>query len=231
MWNIDWAWFDASGGRVRWLSVIDPGTGMAAEQLVPRFTEAAHPGRDATEQRTAQRSDRQLVHGTSRLEPSRRRTRRRRAPPRQHVNMGPRLARVRSGFVPETRAKSAEFAGIRFSSVRRRRRRNIAICRLKNRLDDANSAACHTEGRALCAPRAAGRADVRLAGALPESRGRGRVVAKQSSVSRAARSFSSGGTGELTATVVSTLAREASSDVSLRPDVCAPRPRCDLDAT
>ena len=42
VWNIDWAWFDTSGGRVRWLSVIDTGTRMAAEQLVPRFTEAAH---------------------------------------------------------------------------------------------------------------------------------------------------------------------------------------------
>ena len=41
-WNIDWAWFDTSGGRVRWLCVIDTGTRMAAELLVSRFTEAAH---------------------------------------------------------------------------------------------------------------------------------------------------------------------------------------------
>ena len=84
----------------------------------------------------------------ARLGASRRRTRPRRAPaPRQHVNMGLKLARVRSGFVPETRAKSAEFAGIRFSSLRRRQRRNILDLQVKNRLDDASSAACHADGR------------------------------------------------------------------------------------
>jgi hypothetical protein len=60
---------------------------------------------------------------------------------------GPKAARVRSGFVPETRAKSAEFAGIPFSSLRRRQRRNILDLQAKDRLDEASSAACHAEGR------------------------------------------------------------------------------------
>jgi hypothetical protein len=61
--------------------------------------------------------------------------------------MGPKLARVRSGFVSETRVKSAEFAGIRFSSLRRRHSRNILDLQVKTRLDEAGSPACHAEGR------------------------------------------------------------------------------------
>jgi hypothetical protein len=121
VWNIDWAWFDASGGRLRWLSVIDPGTGMAAEQLVPPFTESGAPRPDATERNTAitlptvSWSMRQA--GCSRAGGGHDGVV---LPPPQHVNTGPKLARVRSGFVPETRAKSAEFAGIPFWSLRRR---------------------------------------------------------------------------------------------------------------
>ena len=48
-----------------------PAPDGAAEQLAAVHRSGA-PSRDATERRTAQRSDRQLVRGTSRVEPSRR---------------------------------------------------------------------------------------------------------------------------------------------------------------
>jgi hypothetical protein len=104
VWNIDWAWFDASGGRLRWLSVIDPGTGMAAEQLVPPFTESGAPRPDATERNTAitlptvSWSMRQA--GCSRAGGGHDGVV---LPPRQHVNMGPRLLE----FVPDSFRKPA----------------------------------------------------------------------------------------------------------------------------
>jgi hypothetical protein len=70
VWNIDWPSLDASDGRAPWLRVIDTGTRMAAYQLVPRFTEAAH--RAAT-LRSSGRLNAPTVswsHGTGRLEPT-----------------------------------------------------------------------------------------------------------------------------------------------------------------
>ena len=67
--------------------------------------------------------------------------------PSTAVDMGPKAARVRSGFVQETRAKSAEFAGIRFRAQRRRKRRNTSYLQVKSRRQAASSAVCHAEGR------------------------------------------------------------------------------------
>src|SRR5450755_461075 len=46
VWNLDWERFDASGGRVRKLSVIDTGTGMTAEQLRCYINQLAASGRE-----------------------------------------------------------------------------------------------------------------------------------------------------------------------------------------
>ena len=46
MWDLDWQRFDASGGRVRKLSVIDTGTGMTAEQLRHYINQLASSGRE-----------------------------------------------------------------------------------------------------------------------------------------------------------------------------------------
>jgi hypothetical protein len=46
VWNLDWERFDASGGRVRKLSVIDTGTGMTAEQLRYYINQLAASGRE-----------------------------------------------------------------------------------------------------------------------------------------------------------------------------------------
>ena len=45
VWDLDWERFDASGGRVRKLSVIDTGTGMTAEQLRYYINQLAASGR------------------------------------------------------------------------------------------------------------------------------------------------------------------------------------------
>ena len=103
VWHIDWAWFDTSGGRMRWLYVIDTGSGIAAEQLMPRLTEAAHRAATLRRRGRLDRSDGQLVHGTSRLEPRRRRTLRLRASPRQPLTWDRRLLE----FVPDSFRKPA----------------------------------------------------------------------------------------------------------------------------
>ena len=46
MWDLDWQRFDASGGRVRKLSVTDTGTGMTAEQLRRYINQLASSGRE-----------------------------------------------------------------------------------------------------------------------------------------------------------------------------------------
>ena len=46
VWDLDWERFDASGGRVRKLSVIDTGTGMTAEQLRYYINQLAASGRE-----------------------------------------------------------------------------------------------------------------------------------------------------------------------------------------
>src|SRR5258708_3757535 len=46
VWDMDWLRFDASGGRVRKLSVIDTGTGMAAERLRRYINQLASSGRE-----------------------------------------------------------------------------------------------------------------------------------------------------------------------------------------
>jgi hypothetical protein len=46
VWDIDWLRFDASGGRVRKLSVTDTGTGMTAEQLHRYINHLASSGRE-----------------------------------------------------------------------------------------------------------------------------------------------------------------------------------------
>jgi hypothetical protein len=46
VWDMDWLRFDASGGRVRKLSVIDTGTGMTAEQLRRYINQLASSGRE-----------------------------------------------------------------------------------------------------------------------------------------------------------------------------------------
>jgi hypothetical protein len=46
VWDLDWARFDASGGRMRKLSVIDTGTGMTAEQLRHNINQLAASGRE-----------------------------------------------------------------------------------------------------------------------------------------------------------------------------------------
>ena len=46
VWDMDWLRFDASGGRVRKLSVIDTGTGMTAEQLLRYINQLASSGRE-----------------------------------------------------------------------------------------------------------------------------------------------------------------------------------------
>ena len=46
VWDLDWQRFDASGGRVRKLSVTDTGTGMTAEQLRPYINQLASSGRE-----------------------------------------------------------------------------------------------------------------------------------------------------------------------------------------
>ncbi len=147
VWNIDLAWFDTSGGRVRWLSVIDTGTGIAAEQFVPRFTEAPHLAATLGSGGRLTCPDPVSWLMTEAGWGRGRRTRQRRAPPSTARERGTKAPRVRSGFVPETRAKSAEFAGIRFSSLRRRQCRNIHDLQVKDRLDDTSSAVCHAEGR------------------------------------------------------------------------------------
>jgi len=45
-WDLDWQRFDASGGRVRKLSVTDTGTGMTAEQLRQYINQLASSGRE-----------------------------------------------------------------------------------------------------------------------------------------------------------------------------------------
>ena len=45
VWDVDWLRFDASGGRVRKLSVTDTGTGMTAEQLHRYINQLASSGR------------------------------------------------------------------------------------------------------------------------------------------------------------------------------------------
>ena len=109
---------------------------------------SAAPGRDSTERGKSHLSGpRERAHDRSRLGTSRRRTRQRRAPPSTARERGTKAARVRSGFVPETRAKSAEFAGIRFSSLRGRQRGNVRDLQAESRRDIASSAVCHAEGR------------------------------------------------------------------------------------
>jgi len=46
VWDLDWQRFDASGGRVRKLSVTDTGTGMTAEQLRYYINQLAASGRE-----------------------------------------------------------------------------------------------------------------------------------------------------------------------------------------
>ena len=46
VWDLDWGRFDASGGRVRKLSVIDTGTGMTAGQLRYYINQLAASGRE-----------------------------------------------------------------------------------------------------------------------------------------------------------------------------------------
>jgi len=46
VWDLDWQRFDASGGRVRKLSVTDSGTGMTAEQLRQYINQLASSGRE-----------------------------------------------------------------------------------------------------------------------------------------------------------------------------------------
>ena len=46
VWDMDWLRFDASGGRLRKLSVIDTGTGMTAEQLGRYINQLASSGRE-----------------------------------------------------------------------------------------------------------------------------------------------------------------------------------------
>ena len=46
VWDMDWLRFDASGGRVRKLSVTDTGTGMTAEQLHRYINQLASSGRE-----------------------------------------------------------------------------------------------------------------------------------------------------------------------------------------
>jgi len=46
VWDVDWLRFDASGGRVRKLSVTDTGTGMTAEQLHRYINQLASSGRE-----------------------------------------------------------------------------------------------------------------------------------------------------------------------------------------
>ena len=46
MWDLDWQRFDASGGRVRKLSVTDTGTGMTPEQLRQYINQLASSGRE-----------------------------------------------------------------------------------------------------------------------------------------------------------------------------------------
>jgi hypothetical protein len=46
VWDVDWIRFDASGGKVRKLSVIDTGTGMNPEQLRFYINQLAASGRE-----------------------------------------------------------------------------------------------------------------------------------------------------------------------------------------
>ena len=46
VWDLDWLRFDASGGRVRKLSVTDTGTGMTAEELRQYINQLASSGRE-----------------------------------------------------------------------------------------------------------------------------------------------------------------------------------------
>ena len=46
LWDLDWRRFDASGGRVRNLSVTDTGTGMTAESLRRYINQLASSGRE-----------------------------------------------------------------------------------------------------------------------------------------------------------------------------------------
>ena len=46
VWDLDWQRFDASGGRVRKLSVTDTGTGMTPEQLRQYINQLASSGRE-----------------------------------------------------------------------------------------------------------------------------------------------------------------------------------------
>jgi hypothetical protein len=46
VWDMDWARFDAWGGRVRKLSVIDTDTGMTAEELAYVMNQLAASSRD-----------------------------------------------------------------------------------------------------------------------------------------------------------------------------------------
>jgi hypothetical protein len=49
VWDLDWQRFDASGGRVRKLSVTDTGTGMSAEQLCRYINQLASSGREQSD--------------------------------------------------------------------------------------------------------------------------------------------------------------------------------------
>ncbi len=55
VWDLDWLRFDASGGRVRKLSVIDTGTGMTAEQLRRYINQLASSGREQSASRQLRR--------------------------------------------------------------------------------------------------------------------------------------------------------------------------------
>jgi hypothetical protein len=46
VWDLDWLRFDASGGRVRKLSVTDTGTGMTADQLLRYINQLASSSRE-----------------------------------------------------------------------------------------------------------------------------------------------------------------------------------------
>jgi hypothetical protein len=46
VWDLDWQRFEASGGRVRKLTVIDTGTGMRADQLGRYINQLASSSRE-----------------------------------------------------------------------------------------------------------------------------------------------------------------------------------------
>ena len=55
VWDLDWQRFDASGGRVRKLSVTDTGTGMTPEQLRQYINQLASSGREQSAMRQLRR--------------------------------------------------------------------------------------------------------------------------------------------------------------------------------